>query len=786
MNSPKPTDFSSEKKRGHSGLNPIPLLGSNSTGVSPLFRALQACLTVALLLLFTAPAINLHAAAVAKKHVVRKKKKPTGPPKPHATGPAANISLARQYLELGNASAALEQANLALVNVPLLNDYAHYYRAQAEFQLKNYPEVTKSITQVFDQKLLSPMTGPAAAIGVAAYLDSGNPKQAFDLVKKYFDKIPQPQATFLLARCLAANNDLPQAAEYYQRVYYNYPSSKEAADANTALADLKVKLADGYPPVTAEAMLGRAEKLLEANRTADAKAELSAAIPQLGGVQRDQARVRLGEADYHAGKISEAFEYFKNLNVEDSDADAEREAYLVRCARHLDKKSDVKAYLDELQQHHASSEWRLEALISVADQARRDNDLATYQPLYRACAGDFAKNDKAAWCAWRVAFDAYHAEQPDAGDLLLGYIKQYTASNDASDALYFLGRLYESKNRLAEARACYDALIAHLPNTYYATLAQVRLKTPEMSSIQSDAVLSATLQPLAWAARGQFPSFSPGPLVQKRVARAQLLLASDMHDTAENELKFGSRNEEGQTNVYAYELAKFAANHGAPDEALRYIKTFAPGYLYMPLDQAPLGFWRLAFPMPYRSSIEIHSREQGLDPFLVAALIRQESEFNTHALSPANAHGLMQVMPSTGKQLARHFGIRRFNSSQLFTADRNIQLGTYFFRELLDSCGGEAEIALASYNAGPGRTAQWRTWGPFHEPAEFTEVVPIHQTRGYIQIVMRNADVYRRLYAGTHADIPAYEPKPAPTKAVAKKRPKTRAKIHRRKKKPQG
>ena len=66
-------------------------------------------------------------------------------------------------------------------------------------------------------------------------MDSGNPKQAFDLVKKYFDKIPQPQATLLLARCLQANNDLPQAAEYFQRVYYVYPNSKEAADAANAL-----------------------------------------------------------------------------------------------------------------------------------------------------------------------------------------------------------------------------------------------------------------------------------------------------------------------------------------------------------------------------------------------------------------------------------------------------------------------------------------------------------------------------------------------------------------------
>ena len=677
---------------------------------------------------------------------------------------------------------ALEQANIALTKAPQLRDYAQYYRAQAQHQLKNYPEVAKSVAEVFDQELLSPMTGPAAAVGVSTYLDSGDPKQAFEMVKKYFDKIPQAQGTLLLARCLQANMDLPQAAEYYQRVYYNYPNSKEAGDAATALADLKTKLADGYPPVMPAAMLGRAEKLLEAHRTADAKTELTAAIPQLTGVQRDQARVRLGVADFRAGRVSEAFEYLKNLQVDDSEADAERQAYLVRCARHLDKKSDVKAYLDKLASSHAKSEWRLDALINVADQARSENDAATYVPLYRACAQGFAKNDRAGWCAWRAAFDAYHAEQADASDLLLAFIKQYPTANDASDALYFLGRVAEKRNNPAEARACYEALIDHLPNTYYWTLAQARMKSSEISAAKADANMSATLAAIAWPARPEFPSFIGGPLVQKRVVRARLLLSSGMHDMAEDELKFGSRNEEGQTNVYAYELAKFASGHGAPDEAMRYIKTFAPGYLHMPLDQAPVEFWRLAFPFPFRGSIEQYSRQQGLDPFLVAALIRQESEFNTHSISHANAYGLMQVLPSTGRQLARHFGIRRFNSGQLLTADRNVQLGTYFFRTLLDASGGEPEIALASYNAGPGRSSVWRTWGPFHEPAEFTEMVPFHETRGYIQIVLRNAEVYRRLYAGTRPDIPPYKPKPAPKKAVAKKGSKTHAKIHHRKK----
>jgi len=103
-------------------------------------------------------------------------------------------------------------------------------------------------------------------------------------------------------------------------------------------------------------------------------------------------------------------------------------------------------------------------------------------------------------------------------------------------------------------------------------------------------------------------------------------------------------------------------------------------------------------------------------------------------------------------------------------------LGTYFFRNLLNSYAGQTEVALASYNAGPGRANLWRTWGPFREPAEFIETVPFHETRGYVQVVLRNADVYRRLYAGTTPDVPAYHPKPPPPKSKPVVRKKTQVK----------
>ncbi|MGA8029594.1 MAG: transglycosylase SLT domain-containing protein, partial [Bryobacteraceae bacterium] len=644
----------------------------------------------------------------------------------------------------------------------------------AEYQLKNYAEVAKSATRVFDQAPVSPWVGPAAALAVRAELDSGDPKQAQDLVKEYYDQIPQPQADLLLARCFDATGDLPQSVGYFQRVYYNYPSAKEATDAANALVDLKQRLGNAYALPTPAAMIGRAQKLFEEKNPSAARVELAAAIPQLSGAQRDLARVRLGEADYFSNNIQAAFQYLLALKVDDAEADAERLSYVIRCARKLDRHADVKPFLKQLEEQHPASLWRLDALILVADEARTENDAGAYLPLYHACAETFPKDPRSAWCHWRVAFESYRKDGNDANDLLRSHIQQYPDSPDVNNALYFLGRLLERKNDEASARACYEELAARFPNTYYAIVARDRLSQPSVQAATASPAMLEFLRSVPWPPREEFPSFTPGQTAQFRLNRAELLQLTGLTDFAEDELKFGAHTDGEQENLYAYELAKFASARNAPDQAMRYIKRYAPGYLYMPLDQAPVAFWQLAFPLPYRASIEQHSHAESLDPFLVAALIRQESEFNAKVISYANAYGLMQLLPTTGRQLARHFGVRRLSAVQLLMADRNIQLGTYYFRNLLDSYGGRMELALASYNAGPGRANLWRTWGPFSEPAEFIETVPFHQTRGYIQIVLRNADVYRRLYAGSVPDVPAYRPKPPPKTKPRKKHTRRR------------
>ena len=476
--------------------------------------------------------------------------------------------------------------------------------------------------------------------------------------------------------------------------------------------------------------------------------------------------------DYLIGNTEAASQYLTALKVDESDADAERISYLIRCARKLDHHAEVLEQLSHLEQQHPTSLWRLDALIFVADQARVENDFNTYVPLYRACATTFTQDPRSAWCAWRVAYDSYRTDGTDTFDLLRKYIAQYPASTDVNNALYFLGRFEERKNQLAVARACYDQLIARFPNTYFSVIARSRLNDPGVMAATPDSSTLQYLRSVKWPPRPEFPSFTPGATAQKRIDRAQLLQLTGLTDFADGELKFGARNDGEQENVYAYQLAKAAAQREEPDQALRYIKAYAPNYLFMPLDQAPAPFWQLAFPMPYRYLIERYSRDQSVDPFLVAALIRQESEFNVRVISHANAYGLMQLLPATGRQLAHHFGVSSLNADQLLTSERNIQLGTYYFHNLLNSYAGQTELTLASYNAGPGRANLWRTWGPFREPAEFIEAVPFHETRGYIQVVLRNADVYQHLYAGTVPDVPVYHPKPAPKNRPRRKRPR--------------
>jgi soluble lytic murein transglycosylase len=197
------------------------------------------------------------------------------------------------------------------------------------------------------------------------------------------------------------------------------------------------------------------------------------------------------------------------------------------------------------------------------------------------------------------------------------------------------------------------------------------------------------------------------------------------------------------------------------------MKGLTSDYLSVPTDGASTRFWQMLFPLPWKDDVFRDAQSHNLDPYDVAALIRQESEFNPDAKSRANAYGLMQLLPSTGRMLGKQQGIAVTRPSMLLNPALNIELGTKYLRAQLDTWEGDWYRTLAAYNAGPGRVRQWTSGANVHEPLEFVENIPFDETREYVQAVLRNADMYKELYTKAPPPDPAPAKKPAP--AVTKK-----------------
>jgi soluble lytic murein transglycosylase len=155
------------------------------------------------------------------------------------------------------------------------------------------------------------------------------------------------------------------------------------------------------------------------------------------------------------------------------------------------------------------------------------------------------------------------------------------------------------------------------------------------------------------------------------------------------------------------------------------------------------------YPFPYKDLVLAAARERQVDPFLMAGLIRQESAFWAQARSRADARGLMQVLPATGRELARSVGPRNFRpDDHLFEPEINIHLGTKFFFDMRERFGGDPSLILSAYNAGPTRARRWRQFPESGDLPRFVEKIPFTETRGYVKNVLRNHAIYTWLYGG--------------------------------------
>ena len=148
------------------------------------------------------------------------------------------------------------------------------------------------------------------------------------------------------------------------------------------------------------------------------------------------------------------------------------------------------------------------------------------------------------------------------------------------------------------------------------------------------------------------------------------------------------------------------------------------------------------FPTVYRKLVEDNAGKQGVDPALIFSIIRAESAFMDDARSGAGALGLMQLLPTTGRDTARSVGFNLRNQQQLYEAPINIMLGSVYLKQMLDRFDGSFPMAAAAYNAGPHRVQQWRPVSSCAAPDLWVEAVPFRETRRYVKQTLFYAAVY--------------------------------------------
>jgi soluble lytic murein transglycosylase len=648
--------------------------------------------------------------------------------------PLANFALGISAYEQADYSAAISLLAPVPAQLPKIADYAGYYLAAARVESSDFAAVPSDLAPAHRN---SPLNGRSWILEARARQSSDSAGAARLLVSHY-SEIPQPEGDVVLGDCYRAAQDIAHATEAYQRVYSHYLSGDFASRAEAALTEMN------QPMGSAAQLLHRADRQLETKDYAGARRAYQALSTTLTGIQRDQALVRIGAVDCLRGQYPIALPYFESLRISASEAEAERLYYLVECARHKKDDDAMSSALQQLAQNYRRSPYRLKALASAANRFLLVNQPADYVPLFRAIYQDFPTAPQAPLAHWKVAFQAYLTDASDTESLLREHLRTYFGHSTMGASLYFLGRRFENGGNRSAARACYQRLASSLENHYYAMLARDRLRAPEIAGAPFPAPNTETAQFVASLKLGGAPPVpnEANAASAWRIERSRILRSAGLDDLADSELRYGARND-GQPALLSMEMASFAP---APYQGMKIMKAMNADYLSLPLTAAPRQYWELLFPLPYKSDLVRAAGDRDLDPYLIAGLIRQESEFNPQALSPAKAYGLTQVRPATGRLFARKAGVQRFTARTLYQPAANLKIGTSIFRSMLDHEGGSVERTLAAYNAGPNRVVQWRTWANFREPAEFVESIPFTETRDYVQAVLRNAEMYRRLY----------------------------------------
>lgn len=612
------------------------------------------------------------------------------------------------YIQLGRFEEGLALLGGLQNELPLIGDYVLYYRGVGE----NEAGKITSAAQLFNKILTDyPESGlrKNTLIRLAEIYSLTRDYEKAEKVYRslYADESDAgAKATLLnnIGESLEGQKKYIDALNTYKQLWVEFP---ESSYSDTAINKaFQISASQGIPFVTTESdYLKRAERLFKLSRWGTAIKDFERVS------QTSDVRLKIAISKFRIGSLDEASRILSQM------ASADSLYWMAKISSKLGRDDEASETYYQIYLFYPQSLLAPEALYNGARLFQINSNFEKAIELFNLLLRKYPQSEFVEDGAWNLGWIYYRTGKYREA---LATFSSFTSSDstyNSSRATYWRARTLEKQGKKAEASAIYESLSRMASPSYYSYLAQRKIGlTPSVNPSSRVPTEGVITQKASW-----------------RKDRAEFLIGLGILEDAGLEIK---RMEEESTNPL--ESINVSILYAKVNDFYNSIKV-ADG-IGLPLANI------LSYPRGFDNIVKGFSAKYNVDEFIVYSIIREESRFKKDAVSPANAVGLMQLIPATGRSTAVEVGISGYNSDMLYVARVNIELGIAYYKKVLELFSGSVHLALASYNAGPNNAAKWVVRFPNLDMDEFVEEIPFQETRNYVRRVLRSYGAYKAIY----------------------------------------
>ncbi|MEK6529228.1 MAG: transglycosylase SLT domain-containing protein [Nitrospirota bacterium] len=619
----------------------------------------------------------------------------------------AYFLLGRLYAKRGYLDKAEHYFGKA-VNHPLLKDYALKYLADIYSIEQRFDEALKSSAQIQTKILMKEVK----KIKIRALLELKKEDEAEEALYQYMKEYPGDWDTKLtLARLLKKTNKRKEAVKIFKDIYIS-----AAPLSMDALGDLKAMNEDKF---TLEEILGRAENLFKKGNFPRAEVAYKKAFKYVKSpAEKNKIRFSIGMCQFRQKQYSNAAKSFELIK------DSEAAYWTARSFYRINDMTGFNIVMKKFEEKYPGNNYLAKLLIMLANEQKKEGELIEAEETFKRVISEFPSDSEDA--LWGLGWMNYTKGKYEEA------VKYFSAlTSSAKNDAYYRYLYWKAKSRDMIVKNCIkikadlnteDDVCAEgkddkayeelLGNTgYYGFMLKRSMKALEAS------VREETTAPVM-----------PDGEIYKRI---ELLKFFGMNKEAVEEIKTALKNTK---NPEEFRYLGFSAIDAGEYKSIIYFVEGVENRELLPL----------AYPRGYRETVVEAAKNEGIDPLLVFAIIREESRFDSEAVSIAGAFGLMQLMPSTARRINRDLKIELSNNSDLFDVRKNIPIGTHYLSLLLEEFK-DVPLAVAAYNAGENAVRKWLLNSNHREMDEFIEDIPYNETKKYVKNVLKSYWRYRTI-----------------------------------------